>query len=267
MKRNAIARIIIYSVIILLLTGILVTALGLGAFMFRVDSGSGTTIEDEFSVDASGINKIDIDWAAGSVDIQVADTDQITIREVLPENSIHKMTYNISGTTLELDYGATLIGFGNWSTQKKDLIVTVPQDWLCRELEIDGAAVKVSVNGLVADDIQLDGAAMELDFVGTFRQLTCDGAGCSLNITAVTAPDHISLDGAGCELKVILPEDCGFTVYAEGLGIHVDSDVKTYYENGGYHYGNGHCRMDAEGMGCVVGIYYTDHDIYVSEAT
>ena len=151
MKRNAIARIVIYSVLVVVLTGILLVGILANGFSIDFGSSGGTTVESEVSVDAKDIKNLDIVWACGAITINVADTDQITFKETAPENCKYKTTYDVSGSTLELEYGSQkiAIGFGDNSIPRKDLEITVPQDWVCEQLEIDGASLNISINHLL----------------------------------------------------------------------------------------------------------------------
>ena len=104
MKRNAIARIVIYSILAVVLTGVLLVGMLVNDFIIDFGSSGVTTEESEASVDVNGINKLDINWACGAVTIQVGDTDQITFKETAPENCKYQMTYDVNGSTLELNY-------------------------------------------------------------------------------------------------------------------------------------------------------------------
>lgn len=256
MKRNAIARIILYSIIAVVLSGLLLGGLAKDFWGIHLGIG-GTTVEGEVTFESSVIENIEIDWAAGSVLIKAADTDSITVSEVAPENSKYKMTYQISDNhTLKLDYasGTFSIGFGNWSLPSKDLIITVPQDWICGELEIDGAALEIQVDGFEIQKIDLDGAGISLRFNGTFQELNCDGAGCKLELTSFCCPTAIDLDGAGCELALVLPFRAGFQVDTDGLGCSFQSDLPYSVNDGCYIYGDKQCKINVSGLGCSVTI-------------
>ena len=131
MKANAIARIVIYSLLILIFAGILLAGIGIGGLTFHIDSGSGTVVENEASVSADGIKNLEINWASGSVKIESAETDRITFRETSSSDSKYRMTYQLSDNTLKLNYGTTGISISLISIPSKDLIITVPHGWIC----------------------------------------------------------------------------------------------------------------------------------------
>jgi hypothetical protein len=260
MKRNAIARIVIYSILAVVLTGVLLVGILANGFSFDFGSSGGTTVESETSIDVSGIKKLDIDWACGDVTIQVADTDQITFKETAPENCKYKMTYDVSGSTLVLEYGSPKIsiGIGNNSMPRKDLLITVPKDWVCEQIELDGASLNISIKHLTVETIDLDGAANRLEFLGSVENVDVDGASNGIYISCENHPTLIDIDGASCELELILPKGCGFAVSMEGLSCDFNSDLDYATKNGQHIYGNGHTNVNVDGLSCDITISESD---------
>lgn len=257
MKRNAITRIILYSILALTLTGILISGLGMNGLNFIFTFGSGgTVVEGEVTFNASQIKNLEINWAAGSVEIRAADTDHITISEVRSENSKHKMVYNLSGDTLQLDYasGKISIGFGNRNLPNKDLVITVPKDWVCKELEIDGAALSIDIQDVTVGKFELDGASCDVNVVGTVEQVDIDGASTDISISSFHPISSVQIDGASCKLELILPKECGFLVQMDGLSCRFHSDLDYSKSGGTYAYGNRQCVVDIDGISCDVTI-------------
>ena len=251
MKRNAIVRIVVFSVIALVLTGILVA--GLGGGLYITEHHSGTVAMGAVEIDPDRVSSLEIDWAAGSVTVRTGDTDKIVISEEGKFDNKYAMLYEIDEGTLEIAHSTgTIIG----SVPKKNLTVTVPADWVCRELDINAAGVVVTVEGLTAGSVDLDGAGMELSYTGSFNTLDCDGAGCVLDIVSREAPGSIEIDGAGCDIELTLPEGCGFAANLDGLGCSFVSDVESARLEGMYVYGNQDCRIEADGLGVALSIHY-----------
>lgn len=265
MKRNAIARIIIYSILAVVLTIVLLAGILLNGFSINFGSSGGTTVDSETSIDVSGIKKLDIVWACGDVTIQVADTDQITFNETAPENCKYQMTYDVNGSTLELEYGSPKIsiGFGNNSMPWKDLLITVPKDWVCEELQIEGADLTIGIQHLTAREIDMDGAANNLEFVGSVDTVDIDGASNNIHLNCDSHPTLIDIDGASCELELILPKGCGFAVEMNGLSCDFSSELDYSVKNGQYIYGNGHTNVNVDGISCDVTITESDECVHV----
>lgn len=250
MKANAITRIIIYSIIILLLVGILCTCLGLGTLTFDLGLSDGTAVIGEVSVNAADVRDLEIDWASGSVRIQVADTEDITFSDTGTESC--PMTYDLDGDTLRLAYSKGEVQIGFVSTPSKDLTVTVPKDWVCGELEINAASVDVDITDLTVTEFSLNGASNELRFFGSMDSLDCDGASNDMLLVCANKPDKIDIDGASCSLDLTLPYDCGFRAELDGLSCDFDSDLDYKTSDGTYYYGDEHCKIDVDGVSCDV---------------
>lgn len=284
MKTNAIIRIILYSIAILVLLGILLTGLLFGLYSYDISTSmqSAVTTDQVLPVASDGlislgavsaevIKDIEIEWVAGSITIQPDEnTDQITIAETDAGNDKYRMVYRQSGDTLKIQYckdSITFPSFGINVNLSKDLVITVPADWICNSLEIDAAAVDVVVNDLILNEVDfdgasgtcdfincqvgqldLDGASGDVNFTGTLNVLDFDGASASCTINVTNVPDKITMDGMSGDLDLTLPEDCGFTVSIEALSSDFRSDFPTSISNGNYVYGDGHCRISLDGM-------------------
>ena len=255
MKRNAIARIVIYSLLILLLTGILAAALGIHMYGFPTLSATGTAVQGEqISLEADEVSWLELEWVAGSITLLTADTDRITFQEQGENLGKYPLVYKLEGGVLSIEYTKSSVSLGFGRIPSKDLIITVPQDWLCKGLEVDGAALDVTVNGLNVIDFDIDGASNEIDFRGTLQEFECDGASCDLTLTCLEKPKAINLDGASIELELYLPEDCGFLVQMDGLSCSFHSDLDYTRGNGDYRYGDSHCKVNVDGLSCDITI-------------
>ena len=254
MKRNAIARIIVLSLILLVLTGILVAAL-VGRLYFT-EYHSGTAATGEVKIDPSRVSGLEISWAAGTVTIKTADTPTILISEEGNSNS-RPMVYNIDEGKLEIYHSFGSVGF---TAPEKDLTVIVPIGWKCRELDIDAAGVEVNIDGLWAESVDLDGAGLDLSYDGKFTSLKCDGAGCTLDIIGQDWPELVEINGAGCDVELTLPHGCGFVADLDGLGCAFASNAESSRRDGKYVYGNEFCEINADGLGIAVNVLYGPFD-------
>ena len=251
MKASAIIRIVVFSLVFLMLLGILLGGLCLNFFVEFIPSGDETTIIRE--VPTGQFRNIEIDWAAGSVNVMVGYTDAIVIKETKDSNNPHTMVTEFDSSTLKITYGSNT-GFQLGVNTGKDLIVMIPKQWHINNLEINGAALEVNVENVNLNSIKLNGAAMDMTFKGELRNLECGGAGAKLDITCNNSINSVSVDGAGCQLDLKLPGKCGFNLTSEGLGMNFESEFK-YAKNGStYTYGNEHCKIDVSGLACKVSV-------------
>lgn len=261
MKRNAIVRIILYAILALVLTGILVTSILADSFVFSIGSGSNNGIEVEYesSVEAENGMTLEINWAAGNVVVKrEEDVDRIIFRETADTEIKHPMTYSYVDDTLELNHSNVSISFGvnKPQNQKKNLVVVVPMDWKCEKLIINGAALDITLDDIKVEELEVDGAGMNIDFFGWVKSIEIDGAGCKADLTCTNSVQKIQMDGAGCDLTVTLPEESGFMVQMDGLACNYSTDIASYRENGNIVYGDQQCKIEVDGIGCHVGVYF-----------
>lgn len=257
MKTNAIVRIVLYSLVLALLMGILAAGLCLDLSDFVISGGEA--LENDlgagFSVNAERISKVSIDWAAGSIVLRAGEPQgaegDIT---VMPNgfDERYPITFEFDGDTLKLSYTNTSVGIFTGSIPEKDLIIWVPENWICQKFEIDGAAVELTVENVDIGTLDIDGAACIVELQGVVDTIDCDGAACELTLECASVPSSIDLDGASCVLDLTLPEDCGFRVNMDGLGCSFNSDLPYTVSNGEYLYGDHSCRITADGLSCEV---------------
>lgn len=254
MRKSAIIRIVLYSLVIVLLLGLLVIGLGAGSLVFYIGSGSHEYTTGGSSVSAGDVTAMEINWASGSIAIQTGDTDQITFTESGNFSDEYAMVYEVRNGKLTLGYAEPRISLGLGSVPSKDLVITVPENWTCEALELDGAALKVDIGQLTVQELDIDGAALEVTFLGSMDRLRCDGASCELDITCRNHPQEFDLNGASCRLDLTIPADCGFQASMDGISCHFRSDLEYTVRDGKYLYGDQHCRIDADGVSCEVRI-------------
>lgn len=282
MKRNAIIRIVLFSLAIVILLGILAAGLLAGFIVDHIDwdeyewtlnlgdinTMQGGTEESSFSVDPAKVKNISIDWAAGSVTVVPGSSDQnvITVSESGASGG-NMMVWKQSGDTLKIEFSAARVHLGFHFDGSKDLTITVPQNWVCHELELDAASADVHVSDLIINEVDFDGASgdcrfencqideLELDtasgrveFSGILNSLVCDAASADCVIHVANVPRHIEMNSASGDLELMLPESCGFTLDLTALSGSFRSDFATTSQNGNYVFGDGSCRINVSAL-------------------
>ena len=280
MKRNAIVRIILWSIVLLVLLALFFGLLyvpGADRQVWNVatdkprnpvsESYNGTPV----SVDAAKIREIEIEWAAGSIVIQPADTDELSFREEDVGSSGKPMHWKIQEDSILIQYaedGTFPIKVGmDWKNENKNLIIEVPVAWPLDSLEVTAAAASLEVKELTIREMEFDGASgscvfdnctvekLDLDtasgnvhFTGSLQQMECDAASADILLELNNVPRSLDLDTASGDLDVTLPADAGFTVTLDTLSGDFESDFETTMRSGSYVVGNGHCRINVDAM-------------------
>lgn len=287
MKTNAIIRIIIWSLVIVLLVGLLGGVLRqrsvlrtLSPLVERDETGVVETMETPLNslvseetvrLSADQITDIEIEWAAGKILIQPIDTDEIQFSESDITDIKNALVWKQRGTKLSISFCDESVGnfinFGYSSNLTKDLTIFVPLGWQCNSLEIDAASASLEVNDLtiqeveidtasgacnfdncVVDQLDLDTASGDVRFSGILNILDCDAASASVYAVLDNVPTRMDLDSMSGDLDITLPADAGFTASVEGLSTDFSSDFETTNRNGSYVCGDGRCRISVDAM-------------------
>lgn len=263
MRKNAILRIVLYSLVILLLTGILLTGLGIGAFSFSLGLSSQEYMEGSGAADAQMIRRIQIQWASGNIRLETEDTEDICFSE---SGSGDPMVYEILGDTLIIRYSKPTISIGFISYAKKDLTVTVPYDWVCEDLELEVASADISINNWTIDQSSLDTASGEcvffdcnvntlnidtasgsIRYIGSLNTLDCNAASANFTGSFTNIPKSLEMDSASGDLDITLPENAGFRVTLDALSGKFHSDFPATQNGNSYFYGDEACIIDFDG--------------------
>jgi hypothetical protein len=217
MRTAGIIRIIIGLVIAVLLTAILVVLLtGHNIFSrlggsewvenlidravytsggYNEDSDS-LVVSQEARVAASGIQKIKIDWVAGSINLRVGSSDEIVFSETsyrdLTERQ--KMRYTVSDSgVLQIHYCENLDNIFDWfrldaNMPAKNLTLEVPASLIGQlsKLEIDSVSANIDLSGVYGKETDLstvsggirctDVAPNELDLSSTSGSIVCENS-------------------------------------------------------------------------------------------
>ena len=224
MKASAITRIIIFSIVILILLGVLLVGLGISVFSFATDFGTGNsrynTAQSQVTCPAADIRNMDIEWAVGKIILQTADTDTVTFSETGGNSEDHFMVWSLSNGTLSICYEEPRLYFGITGTASKDLILTVPQGWSCDNVNIQVASAQMQLEGLNASSVEIDTASGECSFIecnigkldvdtasgfitysGSLNRLDCDAASGSFEGSFTNTPERIQMDSASGDLE------------------------------------------------------------------
>lgn len=293
MKTNAIIRIVLFSLVILVLVSILVGGIALREYGFSrafhlhrgaedvsalsTESAEHHTEDNTHNSHSSAkpvsgkIQDISIDWASGTITIRPGDTDEILYEETGNFDSAYAMVAKVSGSKLTIQYckDSSILkgGFSFGGSLHKDLTITVPRNWVCRELEIDVASADLDIRELTIQEFDFDGASgkcaltdcavgeLSLDTAsgdvtvsGTLDTLDCDSASAKLQLELKNTPRSIDVDTASGSLTMTLPSDCGFTVSLDALSGRFSSDFATTTQNGHHIYGDGNCKINVNSM-------------------
>lgn len=268
---NAVIRIIIFVIIIAVLIACLIGGyLGVSILSFIDEdySSIGGTLSSSGQVSAQQVKDITVEWVSGSITIIPDAVTDIQFSESGAVSEESQMVWRLSGDQLIIQFSKPQSGihfFGTNNSVSKDLLITVPQDWFCDELDIDSVSARTNVTGLHAKDVDLVNISGQCSFtdcvIADFDAETVSGkveyggqvdsldfntvsANCTANIS--NQPKKIDLESVSGDLKLILPQDCGFSLELDSVSGDFSSNFATTSENHRYHNGNGACTITAD---------------------
>ena len=263
-------RIILYSMAILLLVGILTIGIGVKLLSFdhaeATESASGTVSSQE-------VRRISIEWDAGDVTIRAADVTDIFFTETCDAKA-KPMAWQKNGDTLAISYSKNKNRIGIHSTTGKALLIEVPREWVCQELDLEVSATSLHVENLTIKELDFDGAAGDcrfdnctvgslemsaaagdVTFSGCLDQMEFEGGSGDLKLMIWNDPQSISLEAASGDLDLTLPADCGFSAEINVLSGDFTSDFPTNQRGNRHVYGNGSCRIEMKALSGDISIH------------
>ena len=275
MKRNAIVRIVLFSILALSLVGVLIGGIAFKRYSAPGIIVRGTTeapVVSRNHFNADEIDRLNIDWAAGKIVILPVEGSEIAVtEELLGEED--EMVLKLDGSTLYVEYSENAVSLNFGSTHKKNLYITVPQDWICKELEIDAASATVQAELLTiqkvesstasgnhtfrdckVEKLKLETVSGNLDYSGTLDKLDFGGVSAQADVVLTNFPKSIDVETVSGDVNLTLPKECGFTLEKDSVSGHFSSELETRKENGKYVYGDGQCKIDVEGVSASITI-------------
>ena len=87
------------------------------------------------------------------------------------------------------------------------MVITVPKDWSCEELKINGTALTIDLVDLSVGTLDLNGSACTLNFGGSLETLKVSGTSIAATLRCTNSVSDIKIDGNGCTLDpyIVLP--------------------------------------------------------------
>lgn len=267
MKNTAITRIVIYSLLIVILTGALVAGLTFDSIsMTFTTSGvlKNAIAADSRSFDLDEVDEIVILWVNGSVELSSWDTDRISY-ETRRSDSSPETVYKLSGGCLTIAFSSKSTIFGK--VTGKNLSLILPYDWKGTLVQIEAVSANVSINCLdvkklklenvsgqiignyiCAEELSVDTVSGDMDFQGSFGKISIDGvsADCALRLNA-SCP--VNFDCTSGDLKLYLPTDCGFQLWLDSVSGQLTTSLT--YSMVKDHYsceGTSPCKIDMDSV-------------------
>lgn len=272
---NALVRVILFGLLAAVLSVVLfASCLSVKIFNGPVEGFiSQMPLQDGISsssgsVPAEKVENVQIQWVSGSITVVPGDVSEIQFSESGSFSEKDSMIWKHANGTLEIQFSKpTIIPFESNVTLSKDLVVTFPRDWFCKELDIDSVSAKIQVQDIRAGELELVNVSGNCEFTGctvtdfsaetvsggihyegTLRELDFDTVSANCTAVLLENPEYIEMDAVSGDLKLILPENCGFTLKLDSLSGDFISDFSTTSSKDRHVYGDGACKIKADSV-------------------
>ena len=263
MKRNAIARIIIWSLVAVLLTSLLVVGISsspssffsgdwsLGAMGVTYKNSAlynvgGGTVTDEFQ-------SIKVNWTNGKINIEAYDGEDTVISETEVAEKENKLRWRVEDGVLKIQQMAAGMRFGLKKTPKKTLTVKIPSNVAegLKAVTSDSVSAEVTITGISASDkIEIDtvsGGAdlkniktekLDIDTVsgsikaaGEFTELESDSVSGGVTVSSATPLKKLDCDSTSGNIRLTIPKNSGFTLKADTVSGDISCGLPTVSES------------------------------------
>jgi len=229
MRKSARNRIIIWSIVSVLLIGLLTVGIigirNYNAFNFKLFSFSNDEI-DKMSTgnaefDKNEIKSIDINWTSGTVEIKNGNTDKVEISENVSydKNSDNAMRWSLDDGKLKIYDSKNAFGFHwfSFSMSPKKLTVTLPESISLDEFDISSASAEFTAECINADTLDIETAS------GTIKVDSFEGNKADIN-TASGTVDFTAVSAEDVDVETVSGE-CTVTGKIEKLNVSGVSSV------------------------------------------
>ncbi|MBR6444425.1 MAG: DUF4097 family beta strand repeat protein [Firmicutes bacterium] len=197
---------------------------------------------------ADKIDKIDLDYVAGNVDITAAVGNAISVKETANRELEEKEMVHtwVDGTTLRIKYCASDCGM-SVEDLEKNLTLAVPKNIGLDEMKLDLAAGDLKADLGKIGKFKLDAAAGDLDVTAAgVKVFDVDAAAGNCTFDFAKAPGKTSIDAAAGDIKIKLPKDCDLTLKIDMAAGDLNFDLPFKKKDKAYVCGNGSSVMSID---------------------
>ncbi len=258
MRTAKIIRIVCWSLIAMVLLGVLIRSIsngndrGFGFIDFNLVRGIGRSMQGEtldketvYEISPDGIENLEIDWISGEVDVIPYEGNVILVTEYHSKDidDEDKASVNKSGNTLNINFLTGKRIFGNMSFNlRKSLKVQIPHELATNmvEIRIDGVSSEISLLDIDAKDLKLDSVSGKIVARGNFMDIDVDTVSGKVQLDIGSQFEKCDIETVSGDAVLAIPEDTGFTVEQDKVSGSFESEfAMSFSKNRGEHLGGG----------------------------
>lgn len=263
MKRNAIARIIIWSLVAVLLISLLIVGINVSPSSFFTGDWSfgiigvtyknsalynvgGGTVTDEFQ-------SIKVNWTNGKINIESYDGEDTVISETEVAEKENKLRWRVEDGVLKIQQMAAGMRFGLKKTPKKTLTVKIPSSAAekLKFVNTDSVSAEVNIIGVAASGkieidtvsgsaelkniktarLDIDTVSGEVNAEGEISELESDSVSGNITVSSAIPLEKLDCDSTSGNIGLTIPKNSGFTLKADTVSGDISCGLPTVSES------------------------------------
>lgn len=263
MKRNAIARIVIWSLVTVLLTSLLIVGINAPPSSFFTGDWSfgiigvtyknsalynvgGGTVTDEF-------HSIKVNWTNGKINIESYDGEDTVISETEVAEKENKLRWRVEDGVLKIQQMAAGMRFGLKKTPKKTLTVKIPSSAAekLKNVNTDSVSAEVNIIGIAASGkieidtvsgsaalksiktagLDIDTVSGEVNAEGEISELESDSVSGDITVSSAIPLEKLDCDSTSGNIRLTIPKNSGFTLKADTVSGDISCGLPTVSES------------------------------------
>ena len=276
MKTSAVIRIVIWSLVAIILTGVLVSVVvfkgvlgGSGDFSIGL---TGNVYSGDYNIGGGSvtepINAVEVDWVSGKIEISVYDGETTEISENEISDEDYKLRYKVENGRLTVHSEKSGFSFGIMSRPKKELTIKIPRAYAenLKTLKINSTSAEINLNGLTVlestetDTVSgrvtaenLNTASLECDTVsgdvkasGAIEAFDLSSTSGAAEITTTVPLKKLETDTVSGDVTLTLPESSGFTLEFDTVSGDLNCELPMTNKNGKHICNDGSAEFEAD---------------------
>lgn len=267
-KKSAVIRIVSWSVVAVILMGILIAGIGgslwnwsFGGLSFvGISSGNHYADADKYraggaQIDGADVTSLDINWIDAKVTIEVYDGDTVRFSEKSKKNLSEKEQlhyYNKNGRLI-IQYGKSerrFLTFGS-GMKHKELTIKLPAKTadVLEEVRVDAVSTDIMIKGVRAHSLRIDSVSGDyvaeqcyadkvtgdtvsgnVTLKGSFSDINLETVSGELRMDSDICPDKVRTDGVSGDVILVIPENDGFVYRKDSVSGSLDCEFRVSQE-------------------------------------
>ena len=190
-------------------------------------AGTGFTDTDNYETGDATITEtvknLEVDWTSGSITVEYHKENTVIISESAKKkiSDDKRMIWQLDGDTLRIRFSKP--HFIELNSQKKDLTITLPEDLVLDDVNIDATSATLDIPSLQADTLKMDITSGDICVSADARVISGNTTSGNLTLSA-GSPEDLRIDSTSGNIYVDAAETGTVSINSTSGDVHVEVD-------------------------------------------